>query len=62
MFDTLAKMKKTKVAFSAYFTQKNAVQARRKLCDAYGEDALTERQFQHWFAKFRSLNFDVKNS
>ena len=45
-----------------YEKGKNAVQARRKLCDVYGEDVLTERQYQKWFAKFRSGNFDLKDA
>ena len=28
----------------------------------YGEDVLTERQCQNWFAKFRSGNFDVEDA
>ena len=43
-----------------YRTGKNAVQARRKLCDVYGEDVLTERHCQNWFAKFRSGNFHLE--
>lgn len=45
-----------------YEKGKNAVQARRKLCEVYGEDVLTERQCQKWFAKFRSGNFDLKDA
>nr|APL98298.1 putative DD34D transposase [Bactrocera tryoni] len=45
-----------------YQKGKNAVQARRKLCDVYGEDVLTERQCQNWFAKFRSGNFDLEDA
>ncbi|GFT05787.1 histone-lysine N-methyltransferase SETMAR [Trichonephila clavipes] len=41
---------------------KNAVQARKKLTDVYGEGALTVRQCQNWFAKFRSGNFDVEDA
>ena len=38
-----------------YFRKvKNAVQAREKLYDVYGEKSLTERQRQNWFARFRS--------
>ena len=32
-----------------------------KLCDVYGEDVLTERQCQNWFAKFRFGNLDVED-
>jgi len=28
----------------------------------YGENVLTERQCQNWFAKFRSGNFDVEDA
>ena len=28
----------------------------------YGEDVLTERHCQNWFAKFRSGNFDVEDA
>ena len=28
----------------------------------YGEDVLTERQCQNWFAKFRSGNFDIEDA
>jgi [histone H3]-lysine36 N-dimethyltransferase SETMAR len=45
-----------------YRKGKNAVQARKKLSDVYGEDVLTERQCQNWFAKFWSSNFDVENA
>ncbi|GFV04714.1 histone-lysine N-methyltransferase SETMAR [Trichonephila clavipes] len=45
-----------------YRKGKNAVQARKKLIDVYGEDVLTVRQCQNWFAKFRSGNFDVEDA
>ncbi|GFX62465.1 histone-lysine N-methyltransferase SETMAR [Trichonephila clavipes] len=45
-----------------YRKGKNAVQARKKLTDVYGEGALTVRQCQNWFAKFRSGNFDVEDA
>ncbi|GFX78310.1 histone-lysine N-methyltransferase SETMAR [Trichonephila clavipes] len=41
---------------------KNAVQARKKMTDVYGEGVLTVRQCQNWFAKFRSGNFDVEDA
>ncbi|GFX97709.1 mariner Mos1 transposase [Trichonephila clavipes] len=40
---------------------KNAIQARKKFTDVYGEGVLTVRQCQNWFAKFRSGNFDVED-
>ena len=44
-----------------YFQKdKNAMQARKKLYDIYGEKSLTERQCQNWFARFRSRDFDLK--
>ena len=46
-----------------YFRKgKNAVQARKKLYDVYGEKSLTERQYQNWFARFRSRDFDLKDA
>ncbi|GFT83373.1 histone-lysine N-methyltransferase SETMAR [Trichonephila clavipes] len=43
-----------------YRKGRNAVQARKKLTDVYGEGVLTVRQCQNWFPKFRSGNFDVE--
>ncbi|GIY06482.1 histone-lysine N-methyltransferase SETMAR [Caerostris darwini] len=40
---------------------KNASQAHKKLCAAYGNEALKERQCQNWFAKYRSGDFSLKN-
>ena len=46
-----------------YFQKgKNAVQARKKLYDVYGEKSLTERQCQNWFARFRSGDFHLKDA
>ena len=46
-----------------YFQEgKNAVQARKKLYDVYGEKSLTERQSQNWFARFCSGDFDLKDA
>ena len=45
-----------------YFRKgKNAPQAHRKLCGVYGDECLSERQCQNWFARFRSRNSDVKD-
>ena len=41
---------------------KNAVQARKKLYDVYSEKSLTERQYQNWFSRFRSGDFDLKDT
>ena len=35
------------------------MQARRKLCDDYGVDVLTEH-CQNWFPKYRSGNFNLE--
>ena len=46
-----------------YFRKgKNAVQARKKLYDVYGDKSLTERHFQNWFARFRSGYFNLKDA
>ena len=45
-----------------YFRKgKNAAQGHRKLWDFHGDECLSERQCQNWFARFRSGNFDVKD-
>ena len=41
---------------------KNGVQAQKKFYDVYGEKSLTERQYQNWFAPFRSGDFDLKDA
>ena len=49
--------------FLHYFRKgKNAVQARKKQYDVYGEKSLAERQCQNWFARFRSGDFDFKDA
>ena len=46
-----------------YFRKgKNAVQARKKLFDVYGEKSLTERQYLNWFARFFNGDFDLKDA
>ncbi|GFU81598.1 histone-lysine N-methyltransferase SETMAR [Trichonephila clavipes] len=47
-------MESDKQHFRHILVCKNAVQARKKLTDVYGEGVL------NWFAKFRSSNFDVE--
>jgi len=38
-----------------YFRKKkNATRTRKKICVVYGEDAVSERVYQNWFAKFRA--------
>ncbi|XP_046819196.1 histone-lysine N-methyltransferase SETMAR-like [Vespa crabro] len=44
------------------FNCKNAVHTRKKLTDVYGEDVLTVRQCQKWFAKFGSGTFVVEDA
>ena len=41
---------------------KNAVQARKKSHDVYGEKSLTECQYQNWFSRFRSGDVDHKDA
>ena len=38
------------------------MQAWKELYDVYGEKLLTERQFQNWFARFHSGDFDLKDA
>ena len=38
------------------------MQAHKKLCDLYENEALKERQSQNRFAKFRSGDFSLKNA
>lgn len=46
---------------SVYYRKgKNAIQARRKLANLYG-NLLPVRQCQNWFEKLRSSNFDVED-
>ena len=52
------------ITFCLYYFRKgkNAVQARKKLYDVYGEKSLTERQCQNCFARFRSGDLDLKDA
>ena len=46
-----------------YFRKgKSAVQARKKLYHVYGGKSLTERQYQNWFARFRSGDSHLKDA
>lgn len=46
-----------------YFRKgKNATQTRRKISAVYGEDAVSERMCQKWFAKFRSGEMDIEDA
>ncbi|CAH2092000.1 unnamed protein product [Euphydryas editha] len=45
-----------------YKKGKGAAKTWRKICEVYGENAVSERWTQEWFARFRSGNFDVKDA
>ena len=45
-----------------YEKGKKAAQARKKICDVYGQDALSNATACRLFARFRSGNFSVKNA
>lgn len=46
-----------------YFKKgKRAAEAHKKICRVCGDDALTERVCQKWFAKFRSGDFDINDA
>ncbi|XP_014487330.1 PREDICTED: histone-lysine N-methyltransferase SETMAR-like [Dinoponera quadriceps] len=45
-----------------YRNGKNATQTRNKICAVYGEDAVSERMCQKWFAKFRSGEVDIEDA
>ncbi|XP_049820600.1 histone-lysine N-methyltransferase SETMAR-like [Aethina tumida] len=51
-----------RILLFCYREGKNAIQARKKLTDVYGEGVLAVLQCQNWFAKFRSGNFDVEKA
>ena len=36
--------------------------AAREICEVYGENAISDRTGQKWFAKFRSGNFDLNDA
>jgi len=40
---------------------KNVTQTRKKICAVYGEDAVSERVCQNWFAKFRAGDTTCEN-
>ena len=41
---------------------KNATETQKKICAAYGEDAVTDRTCQKWFAKFRAGDFSLADA
>ncbi|KAL9922417.1 histone-lysine N-methyltransferase SETMAR-like [Glossina fuscipes fuscipes] len=45
-----------------YEKGKNAAQARKKICDVYGRDSLSNATACRWFGRFRSGNLDVKDA
>ena len=45
-----------------YKKGKNAAKTCRKICEVYGENAVSERRIQEWFTRFRSGNLDVKDA
>ena len=45
-----------------YFRKgKNTAQAGKKLCEAYRDESLKDRQCRTWFDKFRSWDFSLKD-
>ncbi|CAK9806456.1 Mariner Mos1 transposase [Anthophora plagiata] len=45
-----------------YFKKgKHAADTHKKIYRVYGDDALTERVCQKWYANFRSGNFDIND-
>ena len=46
-----------------YFKKgKNATETQKKICAVYGEDAVTGRTCQKWFAKFCARDFSLNNA
>jgi len=46
-----------------YFRKgKNATQTRKKICVVYGEDAISDRMSQKWFAKFYSGEMNIEDA
>ncbi|XP_026829826.1 histone-lysine N-methyltransferase SETMAR-like [Ooceraea biroi] len=41
--------------------RKNAVQAAKKICVVYGDNAVSERTVREWFVKFRRGEFNVED-
>ena len=39
-----------------------AAKAARDICAVYGEDSMSERTAQYWFAKFKSGTFDITDA
>jgi len=45
-----------------YKKHKNAAKTCRKFCEVLGENAISERRTQEWFARFRFENVYVKDA
>ena len=46
-----------------YFRKgKNVTQTRKKICAVYGEDAISNRMCQKWFAKFHSGEMNIEDA
>lgn len=43
------------------FTIKKVKRVQKKVCEVYGETAVSEQKTQKWFGRFRSGNFNVKD-
>ena len=44
-----------------YFQQKNATEATKAICSVYGQDALSVRSCQFWFARFKSGDYTIED-
>ena len=45
-----------------FHKSKNATQIRKKICAVYGEDAVSDRMCQKWFAKFHSEEMNIEDA
>lgn len=45
-----------------FWQGKNATEAARSICNAYGERTISARTCQEWFAQFRSKNYDLNDA
>ena len=53
--------------FSAYYALlfqkgKNATEVQKKICDVYGEAAVTDQMCQKWFVKFHAGDFSLDDA
>ena len=63
----ISKMEENKPHFQHimlyYFKKgKNATETQEKICTVYGEEAVTDRTCQKWFAKFRAGDFSLDDA